>query len=62
MPDSEIVRYPFPKEPMARRRLFLDSLDIMLELYRNEGMSDLEIRDGLKAKVVELNEAQEDAA
>jgi len=59
---AEKLRFPFPQEPMARRRLFLDSLDLMLELYRNEGMTDLELRDGLRCKVVSLNEAQEDAA
>lgn len=60
--DTDVIRMPFPSEPTARRRLFLDSLELMLELYRNEGMTDLELRDALKCRVVTFNEAQEDAA
>jgi hypothetical protein len=59
---ADIIRAPFPKEHMGRRRVFLDGLDLLLELYRQEGMTELELREGLQAKIREMNIAQGDAA
>lgn len=59
---ADVVKAPFPTTTTGRRRVFLDGLDMLLELYRGEGMTDLELREGLRVKIVQLNEAQEDAA
>jgi hypothetical protein len=48
--------------PSTRRHDFSESLRVFLDMWRNEGMTDLGIRDALRAKVVELNEAEQDVA
>ena len=59
---ADVVKAPFPTTTSGRRRVFLDGLDMLLDLYRGEGMTDLELRDALRVKIVEINEAREDAA
>lgn len=48
--------------PTTRRHDFRDSLRVFLDMWRNEGMTDLEIREALRDKVRDLAEAEQDAA